>query len=538
MNMKLFRLLAVSFALAMGMAACSDDETAPADAPEQELDFAVRVSDISAVMATVTVEPRDAAMTYYWDVLDDADFQTASDKGIDHYLQWMLEKRLMGEWQLNFPEAIALMTSQGKDGSTVTGLEPGSKYHALAVGIDSEGFATTEVVSVEFSTLDPIVSQNTFRITVADASHGGARIEVETSNDDPYFLEVVPVDETADPAPTGEELAETLLNRYLTWGGMADLCHTGDYGYTEEGCKPGWSYRVVVFGYDGGMITTAVETVPFTTLSGGDPASCDFRFDYTFSTYSYSQFTYEPSDDRVVYMADLIEESYYQLYLNQAGGDREKAMNEVLNRFIETYSVDFSTRMETVDMISSFGELTLDINVEAETEYRMWAVCVDQQGNPAAPFVLSEVFRTPEKRISTAALSLAGYTWYDGDELFRSDPETFAGARGYAVLALSLEPSSDAAHWYCYAFYGDLTESSERNVVNNLLRAGTETMDATEMLIVCYWGENTVCGVALDEAGDYGPILKQVVDLTKEGASPVPSTLAARSLRMLPAAGL
>ncbi len=528
--MKTYRFLFALIAVPLLSAACSSDENAPQPAADDAA-FTVRVTDVSAVMATVSVEPKEKSQTYYWDVLSDADFRVTLKNGIDDYLQWMLNSRLMDEMGMNFPEAIKTMTSQGSDSSTVTGLEPGSIYHALAVGIDSEGFSTTGVVSVEFRTPDPIVSQNTFQVTIEEPSHNGARITVDTSNDDPYFLDVVPVDTEAAEQPTDRELAENLLSRYLTWGGVDDLCHTGDYSYTDTERKPGWEYRVVVFGYDKGMITTEVHTYPLTTLPGGDPAACEFRFDYTFSSHTYSQFTYTPSDDHVVYMADVIEESYYQQYVSLAGGDEQKAMEDILAQFIDTYAADFSSRMETVDIISSVGEVTLDVNAEPETEYRMWAVCVDQQGRPLAPFATSGAFRTPEKQVSTAALQLKEYTWYNGDDLYKADPVQFANTRGYAVLSVRVEPTADAAHWYLYAYLGDLTESLDRSVINNLVAAGEQAMDQTEMLIICYWGETTICGVAQDASGAFGPILRQVVDLTEEGASPVPSTFGGRSLR-------
>lgn len=99
------------------------------------------------------------------------------------------------------------------------------------------------------------------------------------------------------------------------------------------------------------------------------------------------------------------------------------------------------------------------------------------------------------------------------------------------MLAVQVEPTADAAHWYLYSFLGDLRESSDRSVINNLVMVGEPAKDQTEMLIICFWGENTICGVAQDEAGNYGPILREVVDLTKEGASAVPSELRTASVK-------
>lgn len=47
-----------------------------------------------------------------------------------------------------------------------------------------------------------------------------------------------------------------------------------------------------------------------------------------------------------------------------------------------------------------------------------------------------------------------------------------------------------------------------------------EFKDAVDQLLAVYWDENTICGVAADAEGNYGPVIRQMVNLTKEGASP------------------
>ena len=71
---------------------------------------------------------------------------------------------------------------------------------------------------------------------------------------------------------------------------------------------------------------------------------------------------------------------------------------------------------------------------------------------------------------------------------------------------------------------GDLSnpdEYSDRSIINNLVTYGIpEFKDAVDQLLAVYWDENTICGVAADAEGNYGPVIRQMVNLTKEGASP------------------
>jgi len=523
MNMR--RFLAVLVAtVALLSAACSDGDNPtptpepPKPDPNPEQLFTITVTDISAVMATVTVEPRDNAMTYYCDVLNEEGYLQVVEDGVDRYLDWYITK-LMDDYGMSFAETVELISARGKDDYTLTTLTPGTKYYVLAVGIDGQGVSTTPLESFAFETLAAVSSTNDFQFTVTDVSRFGAKIAVGTVNDDPYFLDIQP--EGMDEGMSGEEFARYLINRYLSWGGMADLCHEGAYAYEEQNLKPGWKYELVAFGYDEGCITTPVRRASLETLPGGDPAACTFRFENALHAVKKCRFDFIPSDESVVYICDVITEDEYAQCVREHGST-DAGMRPVLSAMIDYYSSDFANRTETVDMLSACGETSFELRLSPRTEYRMWAVAVDQQGNPTASFAVSEKFSSPELVGSTASVTLENYVWYDGEELYRQAPEAFGDIREYAVMAVNVLPSEDAAHWYVYAFYGDLRESSEWNIINNLFMAGEEAMDMEANLILCYWGENTICAVAEDADGNYGSVLREVVNLTKEGASPAP----------------
>lgn len=151
-------------------------------------------------------------------------------------------------------------------------------------------------------------------------------------------------------------------------------------------------------------------------------------------------------------------------------------------------------------------------------------VAIDQKGVPVAPFIISETYTVEENTAALAEVSIDSYAWYDGAELAQLDPINFAGFEEYAVLLLKVSHNDKAAHWWTGCFMGDLSnpdEYSDRSIINNLVTYGIpEFKDAVDQLLAVYWDENTICGVAADAEGNYGPVIRQVVNLTKEGASP------------------
>lgn len=501
-------------------AGCSDANNEKNDPPQPENQlFEITVQNVKAVMAEVVVEPLDPTMTYYTDVLNDADFQQAMQYGFDDYLQWWIGE-LMQSYEMTYNQVVKMITSQGHEDYTLTSLNPETLYHALAVGIDADGYTTTEVVSISFTTDKAVVSNNTFEVELSEIGHYGLTVAVEPSNEDRYLLTVEP--KILLEGKSDEQIAEEIINGGLAWGGIEEMLHSGSITSKEEELKPGWEYEVILFGYENGLATTPLKRVPFSALAGGDPAACQFTMTPEFEPFS-THVTIVPSDNTVVYIADVIEEEYLEMLVAEFGSE-EQALAENLEALIDFYDEELGGRAASVNLITTCRRVEFDFTHKPETSYRIWAAAVDQRGNLLAPVRTTAPFRTPVEQIANAQLTLTGWAYYDGDELAAMDPETFGRAKGYAVVAASVEPSGDAATWRFYVAPGDVSDYSRKTLINNLLIAPTED-NLTEQLIVCYWGTNTIWGMAMDADGHYGELFTEVVELTKEGAMPVPDLL-------------
>ena len=83
---------------------------------------------------------------------------------------------------------------------------------------------------------------------------------------------------------------------------------------------------------------------------------------------------------------------------------------------------------------------------------------------------------------------------------------------------MTVEASEASENWWSYVALEDLTDRSREVIIKNLLNAPTEAC-LTRQLVVAYWGVNTIMGIAQDAEGTYGPLLLEVVELTKDGAA-------------------
>lgn len=519
--MKKISTFLLSTLMLLGFVNCSESDTdpqqpTPPPPPPAEAPFTIDVKDVTATMVTVEVAPLDTKAAYYMDVLSEANFLEAQKSGIDSYLLWMLGD-LTDALGISLTEALEMITSYGNDGFYLTSLKPDMNYYAIAVGIDDRGLATTEVVSVPFRTLPAPKSENQLDVTISGPEEGVFTIDVTTTNDDSYVITSYPRKVTE--GFSDEEIAAWVISNNMAWGAIEQITFTGDTTLRESG-KSGWEYEVIAFGYSAGLATTPAIRKTYTMPEGGDPAACNFDMNLEFKDFDMIS-TVTPSDNSVVYIHDVMEEVYYQAIIEKYGSS-EEALQANLEAMITSYIAEVGTRPQVVEMITTMGPLRFDMRFKATTEYRQWAVPVDADGKPTAAFSVGEKFMSPAEVNSEVSLTLKNWTCYNGTDLYNLDPEKYKGFKGFAAVALEVEPSADAVEWWSYIALDDLTDRARVTIINNLLMAPTEK-NLTTQLIACYWGTNTIMGVAKDAEGNYGPLLMEVIELSKETASPVPS---------------
>lgn len=490
-----------------------EDENPEEGEKPKETQFKIKVYDITSVSATVEVEPVDTEAPYYTDILSAGDFSQTIEYGFDDYMKWLLE-HLSEKHGKTRNEVIEMISSYGNDGFITTTLDPETEYYAVAVGIDENGMTTTDVVYEKFSTSKAEVSENAFGINVSNITTSSATINVTTENPDPYIVVIEP--SSCIEGLEGKELADYIIQNHIAWGGLEQMTYSSDTNIEHTG-KSGWEYDVIVFGYSEGTATTEVLKTPFTMSEGGDPEACTFSFGSKFGEFDM-HLEATPSDNSVVYVGNLIRKNDLESLI-AANGSLEAALTENLESMIEELIADCGTRARVIDLITVMGPLDYSLKYTYETEYIQWVVAIDQNGNTTAPFVCSDPFTSPAEKLSDATLTIKECKWFDGAELAKVFPE-YKMFEDYAVVDLTVDASEEAETWISYIALEDLTDRTREVIIKNLNNAPTQP-GLKRQLIPAYWGTNTVMGVAQDAEGVYGPLLLEVLEITKETASDI-----------------
>lgn len=138
-----------------------------------------------------------------------------------------------------------------------------SDYVAYCFGMDGNGMQTTEVYTVEFSTLAPEPSENSFTVTVTKTTSSSIEFTVTPSNDDYYYVSIQQTSYVDSYGPDMEQSYEDMM--YDLTGSYADSILTQRYLYTGEQelnntsfgttIRPDRSYKIVVCGFENGPTT-------------------------------------------------------------------------------------------------------------------------------------------------------------------------------------------------------------------------------------------------------------------------------------------
>ena len=489
-----------------------DEEEKPDDEPQkpeppQEAPFTVEVIDITSTEARVSVSPTDKQTTYYFDILRKeyyTEYETVFgwQKFIDNTIisagaALQLEDRA---------EILKRMLSSGDDSYGFTNLMAATDYYAVAMGVDkTTGTITTAIVAVPFKTAEPAVSTNSFAITLSDITYSGAKMTIKPSEaEDQYIIDIVSkllVDEMGDE----QYMTHCIQNR----GNLVSLSK-GEVSTTIDSCQPGRDYYVAVFGYEGGMATTALTKEPFSTKAGGDPANCSFTFSIGDISYNTANITITASDPHVVFYWDAIDKELYEAALSQPGADANKIMREHLTGHLDIYKQDFLGNIyETLEVVGSYGKTNTQsmtmYGLMEDTAYIPWAVCIDAHGEPIGEFCFGTPFVTKADVISEAVVSVKG--------------SYYMGSDGRAVLASEVTCNDKVVNFYNSIFAGDLTGSTRRSLINNLVQRGFKN-ERLVMFDKCPWSAATALAVGEDKDGNYGEVVMYVIHPNKQDAQP------------------
>lgn len=237
--------------------------------------FTINVSDVAQTSATISFVPKDPTLKYYYFVVPEASREMminqygsipAADKD---YLSYCAES---ANYDLDFYlQQVLVSGSITKDARdiTQTNLTPNTKYYAYCYGMNTRGEATTDVYEQMFTTLDVTPSENVISCTVTQTYKDGCDVNVTTTNDDPYLLQIQTKevwDRYLSNNNGDAKAAATEIIRLAYGDSAAAYTFVGNYTGKLETHSSDTDCVVIACGYNAG-VTTDVQTVEFKTLA-------------------------------------------------------------------------------------------------------------------------------------------------------------------------------------------------------------------------------------------------------------------------------
>lgn len=505
-----------------------------------ELNFEIAVSDIGYDTATVTVTPDNDKAIYFVNVFsyDDYEYYGGDETAFAEHLTQL--RNYYYNLGATADQMVANLGYVGTKSLQVKNLEAGTKYMAYAIGIDERFIANSEATFVEFETPAVTLSDMTFEVDITNTYYDRIEGSVTPSNNEDTYICSVQYALMLDMSGSEEALVESIIEDITTWGNIKDSLRKGVMSLNGiNGLQAETEYIVVCFGYDGAP-TTAPHITRFTTAAAtGSADDLVVTFEISNITHNSVNVTTTPSVG-VYYFTYITDVENFNSLLEEHG------TTDACVAYIANYEIDYGaeyyycSRAEYLyDLGASIGkEKNFYNQLEPSTDYVAYAIAVDIETGELASergFV-SEPFRTLDKIVSDATVSIEFGDYYDGSALAELDPTRFLNCKGSAVLPYTVKPNVSAEAWYTGFYDGDHTEegSSDDYIYDTLITYGWEweTGIVSEnresgIAILQYDKPFTFLGMAKDSEGNYGVGFIEVVTLTRDGVSPAEEFIAA-----------
>lgn len=289
------------------LSACDrPDPEVPEEPVVPEYEFLLDVSDVTSTSCRFSVTPADETMTYVVMLVDKASYDEYENefKYQDSDLEWF--ERKADEEGVTLEEWLAAFLKKGKFEGEESGLMPGENYYLYAYGLEKEGYFTTGVTKMEFSTPEIEVKDVTFEISVSDIGKTSAKVAVKASKDDALFFVNVFSQEEYE-AWGGDDTAfanhaGALVDYYIQMSQTLEaiVANLGSIGKEEiifNDLKDNTEYIAYAVGIDENFfINTAPEVVRFSTEKVGMSANT-FTVDIQETTFCSVVGTVTPSND-------------------------------------------------------------------------------------------------------------------------------------------------------------------------------------------------------------------------------------------------
>jgi len=278
----------------------------PQSPEQQAADFRLEVSEITSTSCHFSVQPKDDAMSYVVMLVEKSEFDAFDDefKYQDNDLEWFQRKAL--EEDKSLEEWLEGFLHLGPFESDEAGLMPGSSYYLYAYGLDYNGYFTTGVTKIEFSTPEVEMLDISFELQVSEIGKTKAKVSVRADDENAlFFVNVLSLEEYEEWGGDESAVANhtaALVDYYIRMGQTLEAMVTnlGSIGRAEidfDGLTDNTEYVAYAVGIDENFfVNTEAAVSRFATAKSG-VSSNTFAVDIQETTFCSLVGTVTPSNE-------------------------------------------------------------------------------------------------------------------------------------------------------------------------------------------------------------------------------------------------
>lgn len=511
---------------------------------EQEayVPFEIAVADVTMNGVRITVYPEQAEGMY----ISAVDFAEGFDPSAIAAANKEIFVQHAEAQQTTLADFLAGYAYTGEQTYRPSRLTPATGYVAYAYGIDDAGNATTDVIVASFASLPvepgPKVDCT---ISISTANLTSSTVDVTFTPSDPtvrYFytmLDKAGYDDISKNWPG--YIYEYIISKWrpdstLTLEDIVGVCTvTGEWTSKGRDLLAETTYYACAVGVNAqAQINTDVAVLQIVTPK---ETPIDYSFDFAVTNLSASgaTVTVTPRDVRAFYYWNVMTAAEY----DELGRDEEKIaewFEQMMDRRrieqfgayadmfypLPDYIHDQCSKGDSGADTYTFGKLT------PGTTYYPYAFWVDEKTSKiaSATSFAQTPFTTPD-RVTSAAKAEPAVWLTSGDDWARLDAAKYASCAGKAVLGARLTPNGDAAHWYSNIYNAsDVARLTDEAWTSELTskQYNSDKRSYTIALTPVEWGgQYVILSVAVDAAGNAGPLCKLPFTAAEGDAEPLES---------------
>jgi hypothetical protein len=530
--------------------------TAPPPLADLTLTVSARMTQVDV---NVTPESRD--VIYFTNFFDDADYQEYG--GTTNGLLACFEDNVAivaGDSDMTREEFLSLNVKRGTFQRTHRYLNPETTYWFFAIEFNSD--YTIKGVTVEPATTTERQRVNTtIDIDISNVGQVNANYELTPSDkQQKYVWDLLPKSDYYVGGGNDEDFMRWFIGNWVGQAGSLDPLivtgdQKGDFGYR---LPTSTEFILVAFATDGETYLSDLYMEEFTTLAVTPREDVTFTLSLLARAQQRIVMSVVPSDNLVPYHFYMDTKANYDLYAAGATGaeaDR-KAVQGGFDAHVETWldwyranypSENYTREMVIQGLLMSAGPHTLtEVQIVPDTEYYLWGGVFSADGTLLSKEPAVYHFKTLPYIVSAATIRpvLGNYFYAETvlgplyekqptiaviiDRVERSGvrPPTYTDDNGNEVEQLSwwynflsgdmTDVNQYPDYWLVSQMYLELSgrKFEDANPGQNAAR------DFKELKFLRRNAQGTMVAVAIDDAGNYGPVYRERFSMPQSGESP------------------